>query len=96
MNFVTSVYNVFLVCGEIKEDKKGTACCRHGGEGICLLDFGGEPAGKKPTEIHRYRWEDNTKMDVQETGWDGADWSHLVPVRGQVTGTRKYGNEILD
>jgi len=47
-------YNVFLVCDEIKEDKIGTACYRHGEEGICLLDFGGVPAGKKPTGIHRY------------------------------------------
>jgi len=35
-------------------------------------------------------------MDIQETGWDGTDWSHLAPGRGQVTGARKYGNEFLD
>jgi len=51
MNFVTSVYNVILICDEIKEDKKGTACYSHGGEGICLPDFGGEPAGKNQLEF---------------------------------------------
>jgi hypothetical protein len=35
-------------------------------------------------------------MDNQETGWDGADWSHLTPVRGQGTGARKHGNKFLD
>jgi hypothetical protein len=56
----------------------------------------GKSAGKKPTGIHRYRWKNNTKMDVQETGLKGADWSHLAPGRGQVTGARKHGNEFLD
>lgn len=96
MNFMTSTYKVYLVCDEIKEDKKGRAYCRHGGERKCLHDFGGEPAGKKPTGIHKYIWEDNTNMDDQETGWDGADWSHLTPGRGQGTGARKHGNKFLD
>jgi hypothetical protein len=56
----------------------------------------GKPGGKKPIGIRKYSWEDNTKMDVQETGWDGADWIHLAPGMGQVTGARKYGNEFLD
>lgn len=51
MNFMTStrIYNVFLVCDEIKEDKKGRACCRHEGDGICLHDFGGEACWKETT-----------------------------------------------
>jgi hypothetical protein len=28
-------------------------------------------------------WEDNTKLDPKEIGWDGVDWIHLVQVRDQ-------------
>jgi hypothetical protein len=24
------------------------------------------------------RWEDNTKMDIQEMGWSGMDWIDLA------------------
>ena len=56
----------------------------------------GKPNGKKPTGIHRYRWEVNTKMAVQGTGCEGAGWSRLAPGRGQVTGARKHGHEFSD
>jgi len=26
----------------------------------------------------RCRWEDNIRMDVRETEWNGADWKHLA------------------
>jgi hypothetical protein len=42
--------------------------------GYAYTTLVGKPAGKKPPGIHRYRWEDNTKMDCQETDWDGAGW----------------------
>jgi hypothetical protein len=29
------------------------------------------------------RWEDNTRMDLTETGWMGVDWIHLPQDRGQ-------------
>jgi len=29
------------------------------------------------------RWEDNIKMDIQEVGYDGMDWTHLVEDRGR-------------
>jgi hypothetical protein len=29
----------------------------------------GKPEGKRPLGRSRRRWEDNIKMDVQETGW---------------------------
>jgi hypothetical protein len=28
--------------------------------------------------IHRRRWDDNTKMDLEEVGWWGMDWIHLT------------------
>jgi hypothetical protein len=40
----------------------------------------GTPEGKIPLGISRRRWEENTKMDLQETGWGartGAIWLRI-------------------
>jgi hypothetical protein len=39
------------------------------------------PEGKKPLERLRRRWEDNIKMDLRETGIDGANWIQLAQSR---------------
>jgi hypothetical protein len=31
----------------------------------------------------RRRWEDNIKMNLRETGWEGMDWIHLAQDRDQ-------------
>jgi hypothetical protein len=31
----------------------------------------GKPAGKRPLERPRCRWEDNIKISLKELGWDG-------------------------
>ena len=36
----------------------------------------GKPEGKRPLVRPRLRWEDNTKMNLQEVGW-GA-WTVLI------------------
>jgi hypothetical protein len=41
----------------------------------------GKPDGKRPQAIHRRRWEDNIKMDLQEVGCGGMDWIQLVQDR---------------
>ena len=52
----------------------------------------GRPGGKRPLGIPRLRWEDNSKMDLQEMGW-GA-WTGLSGSgQGQVEGICKRGNE---
>jgi hypothetical protein len=38
----------------------------------------GKPEGKKPLGRRRRRWEDNIKMGLRETGWEGVDWIHLA------------------
>jgi hypothetical protein len=38
----------------------------------------GKPEGKRPPKIPRYRWEDNSKMDLREIGWGGMDWIRLA------------------
>jgi hypothetical protein len=37
----------------------------------------GKPKGKKPLGRHRYKWEDNIKMDLQEVGCGDVDWIEL-------------------
>jgi hypothetical protein len=38
----------------------------------------GKSEGKRPLERHRYRWEYNIKMDLQEVGCGGMDWIELA------------------
>jgi hypothetical protein len=45
--------------------------------------FVGKPEGKKPRERTRRSWEDNIRMDLKETGWEGVEWIHLTQVRDQ-------------
>jgi hypothetical protein len=33
----------------------------------------GRPIGKRPLERPRYRWEDNVKLDLRETGINGVN-----------------------
>jgi hypothetical protein len=33
-----------------------------------------KPERKRPLGILRCRWEDNIRMDLRETGWEGVDW----------------------
>jgi hypothetical protein len=30
---------------------------------------------------HRRRQEDNIRIDIRETGWEGLDWMHLAQDR---------------
>jgi len=41
----------------------------------------GKPEGKRPLGRPRRRWEDNIKMDLQEVGCGGVDWTELVQDR---------------
>ena len=38
----------------------------------------GKPEGKRPLGRPRHRWEDNTKMDLQEVGRGCGDWMELA------------------
>jgi hypothetical protein len=55
--------------------------------------FVGRPEGKRPLGRPRRRWEDNIKMDLRETGIDGANWIQLAQDRVLVAGLCEYGNE---
>jgi len=41
----------------------------------------GKPEGKRPLGRHRYRWEDNIRMDLQEVRCGGVDWIELAQER---------------
>jgi hypothetical protein len=41
------------------------------------------PEGKRPLGRPRSRWEDNIKMDLRETGIDGAKWIQMAQDRVQ-------------
>jgi hypothetical protein len=39
--------------------------------------------GKTEEKRPRCMWEDNSKMDLREIGWDGIDWIDLAQDRDQ-------------
>jgi hypothetical protein len=50
------------------------------GRGVCRV-LVGKPEGKIPLGRPRHRWEDNIKMDIQEVGRGGMDWTELAQDR---------------
>jgi hypothetical protein len=38
----------------------------------------GKPDRRRPLGRPRRRWEDNTKIDLREVGWEGMDWINLA------------------
>jgi hypothetical protein len=63
--------------------------------------FVGKPEGKRSLRIPRRKWEDNNKMDLRETGWDGMDWIHLAQdrvhkmLRNPIVAERLAASQIL-
>ena len=40
-----------------------------------------KPEGKRNLGNQRFRWGDNIKMCLTQTGWAGVDWSNLAQDR---------------
>jgi hypothetical protein len=40
----------------------------------------GKPEEKGPLKSYRYGWEDNIRMYLRETGWEGVEWIQLAQV----------------
>jgi hypothetical protein len=38
----------------------------------------GKPHAKRLLGRPSHRWEDNTRIDLRETRWEGKDWIHLI------------------
>jgi hypothetical protein len=60
----------------------GHVACIGEGRGVYRI-FVGRPEGKRPLGRHRHRWEDNSKMDLGETGIKGVNWIWLAQDRVQ-------------
>jgi hypothetical protein len=52
----------------------------------------GNPEGKRPLGRPRRWWADNIKMDLGETGWNGAGWMDLAQDWDQWSSC-EHGNE---
>jgi len=49
----------------------------------CTWNFGLKTWREQPLRRPRYRWEDNIRMDLRKTGWEGVDRIHLAHDRDQ-------------
>jgi hypothetical protein len=59
----------------------GGACSSDGeGRGVYRV-LVGKPERKRPLVRPRRRWEDNIKLDLQEVGCGGLDWTELAQDR---------------
>ena len=54
------------------------ACSRYGREKSFIEGLLGRSDRKRTFWKGRRRWEDNIKMDLQETGWGDFDWIDLA------------------
>jgi hypothetical protein len=64
------------------------------GEGRCAYRLlVGRPESKRRLGRPRRRWEDNIKMDLRETGIDGANWIRLDQDRVQ---WRAFVNTVMN
>jgi hypothetical protein len=55
------------------------------GRGVYRV-FVGRSEGTRPLGRPKHRWEDNIKVDLRETGMDGAHWIQLAQDRVQWRG----------
>jgi hypothetical protein len=66
--------------------------CMGEGRGVYRV-LVGRPKGKRPLGRPRHRWEDNAKMDLRETGNNGANWIRLAQDRVQ---WRAFVNMVMN
>lgn len=56
-------------------------------------DLVAKPVGKRPLGKSTRRWEDNIKVNLQEMGLGGMDWTDLSQDRGRL---RDLGNAVMN
>jgi hypothetical protein len=44
----------------------------------CIKVFADNPEGNRPIGQSKRRWEDNIKLHLKETGWEGVDLIHVA------------------
>jgi hypothetical protein len=53
----------------------------HGAGEKCRKDFAGNPEGGKPPGRPRHKWENKSKMDCKEIGWETVYLMNLAESR---------------
>jgi hypothetical protein len=89
------------VKGDQIKDAMDGACSTHRDMRNAYNILVGEPEGKTSLVRSRHRWEDNSRMDLREIEWQGADWIHLTQDTDQCQHSNEpsgfmTGREFLD
>jgi len=75
-NLYTSQNNIRIIKPRMMRGVQYIACM---GEIIHAHKISvGKPEWKRPLGRPRHTWEYNIRIDLQETGWEHADWIHLI------------------
>jgi hypothetical protein len=61
----------------------GRACSTYEARRGAYRILVGRHDGRRPLGRPRRRWEDHTKMDLREVGWESMDWIELAQDRGR-------------
>ena len=70
----------------------GWHVARRGWGEACIEFLVRKPEGKRPLGRPRHRWEDSSKIDLQEVGCGGVDWNRLAQDRD---GLRALVNAVM-
>jgi hypothetical protein len=82
---IHSLYSSLNIVRVIKSSRlrwAGHVACMGEGRDVYKV-LVGKPKGKRPLRRPRHRWEDNIKLDLWETGINGANWIWLAQDRVQ-------------
>ena len=60
----------------------GRSCSQNGTCRSVFKIVSGKPTGNRSLGRPRRRWEDNTRMDLEEIGINAGNWVELVQDRG--------------
>ena len=80
LNDLYSSPNIFWVIKSRRMKWEGHVACMGEKRGA-YKDLMGKPEGKRPLGRSRRRWENNSKMDLQEVGSRDMDWIELAQDR---------------
>jgi len=78
---------------KIETNEVGGACSMYGEGRDVYRILVVKPEGKRPLGRPRRRWEDNTKMDLQEVGCGCMDWMDLPQDRER---WRAFVNAVMN